>query len=487
MPENIYLPENAAADAAADPVLAERLKTVAAVREKLEKAGRVGERAPKYFIQTFGCQQNEADSERLAGMCAAMGYEKTDTPDDAELILVNTCAVREHAEKKALSIIGNYKHIKDKNPNLVIGVGGCMVTQKARADKIKGSYPYVNFTFDTGAIGSVPSLVDAALSGGKRAFVLSESWTISEGIPIRRESKHMAWLSIMYGCNNFCSYCIVPYVRGRERSRSASAILEEAKMLIADGARDITLLGQNVNSYDGGTVNGKRVDIAELMHKICALDGDFCLRFMTSHPKDASDRLIEAMASEDKIVKHFHLPIQSGSDRILKAMNRRYTAEGYLKTIEKLRAAVPDVSVTSDLIVGFPGEEEEDFEATLAVMRAAGYDMVYSFIYSPREGTPAAKMPNQIPREVSSERMERLLALGSAIADERNARFKGRRLRALVEGVSKTAPGMLTARGAPVRPIHFEGDRSLIGQFVDLDITDVRTFCFEASLAEPND
>ncbi|MBQ2545554.1 MAG: tRNA (N6-isopentenyl adenosine(37)-C2)-methylthiotransferase MiaB, partial [Clostridia bacterium] len=338
---------------------------------------------------------------------------------------------------------------------------------------------------DTGAVDRVPALLDAALAGGRREFVLSEEWKISEGIPIRRESKHMAWLSIMYGCNNFCSYCIVPYVRGRERSRSAEAILDEARALIDDGARDITLLGQNVNSYDGGPYDGRRVDIADLMHRICALDGDFRLRFMTSHPKDASDRLIEAMATEEKVVKHFHLPVQAGSDEILSRMNRRYTAEKYLERVAKIRAAVPDVSLTSDIIVGFPGEREEDFEATLAMMRAARYDMVYSFIYSPRRGTPAASMPDQVPREVSSARMERLLRLGAEIADERNARFVGRTLRVLVEDVSKNEPEKLTARGDPVRPIHFAGPGDLIGQFVWVKITEAKTYCLEGELKDP--
>ena len=318
---------------------------------------------PGYFIQTFGCQQNEADSERLGGLCVMMGYRPVSTPAEAKLILVNTCAVREHAEKKALSIIGQYKHIKDADPSVIIGVGGCMVTQQSRADKLKMSYPYVSFTFDTGAIHTVPTLVYEALTGGKRRFILSDEWKITEGLPIARTSKHQAWLSIMYGCNNFCSYCIVPYVRGRERSRKVSDILEEAKQLIAGGAKDITLLGQNVNSYNGGD----GCDIAELMHKICALDGDFRLRFMTSHPKDASDRLIEAMATEEKIVKHFHLPVQSGSDRILHEMNRKYTRDSYLEKIAKLKAAVPDVSITSDIIVGFPGETEEDFEEKVLI------------------------------------------------------------------------------------------------------------------------
>ena len=469
--------------AVTDPETAERLAAVDAVRDRFARAGRTGDNAPKYYVQTFGCQQNEADSERLAGMCAAMGYVRAASPDEAELILVNTCAVREHAEKRALSIIGSYKHIKDAKPETVIGVGGCMVTQKARADKLKGSYPYVSFTFDTGAADRVPGLVYEALSGGKRSFVFSEEWRIAEGLPIRRESKHMAWLSVMYGCDNFCSYCIVPYVRGRERSRSADAILGEAEALVADGAKDITLLGQNVNSYDGGIgPDGKKTDIAALIHRICRLDGDFRLRFMTSHPKDASERLIEAMAEEDKLAKHFHLPVQSGSDRILRAMNRRYTAESYLETIEKLRRAVPDVSVTSDIIVGFPGEEEEDFEKTLEIMKAARYDMVFSFIYSPRAGTPAAEMENQIPREVSAVRMERLLALGAKIADERNERFVGRTLRVLAEDVSKTDPEFLTGRGDPVRPIHFRAPKSLVGEFVNVKITEARTYCLEGEL-----
>ena len=433
---------------------------------------------PKYFIQTFGCQQNEADSERLAGLCETMGYTRARTPQEALLILVNTCAIREHAEKKALSIIGQYKHIKDANPEVVIGVGGCMVTQEARASKLKMSYPYVSFTFDTGAIHRVPSLVLAAIEKKTRQFVLSENWTIAEGLPIARTSKHMAWLSIMYGCNNFCSYCIVPYVRGRERSRRADDIVEEAKQLIADGARDITLLGQNVNSYNGGD----GCDIAELLHRIAALDGDFRLRFMTSHPKDASDRLIEAMAAEEKIVKHFHLPVQSGSNDILKQMNRKYTAEAYLEKIEKLRAAVPDVSITSDIIVGFPGETEEDFEGTLRMLEAARYDMIFSFIYSPRNGTPAAKMENQVPHEVSTARFERLLATQNKISDERNSRFLGRKIRVLAEDVSKNDETMLTGRGDPVRPVHFAGSRELIGQFVDVEITGASTFCLEAKI-----
>ncbi len=456
--------------------LLEYTESVAALHRA---AGRTGDLAPKFYIQTFGCQQNEADSEKLAGLCVLMGYSRAKKPSDADLILVNTCAIREHAEKKALSIIGQYKHIKDADPSMVIGVGGCMVTQEFRVSKLKNSYPYVSFTFDTGAMQYVPKLVYNALSGGKRSFILSDEWNLNEGLPSLPESPHSAWLSIMYGCNNFCSYCIVPYVRGRERSRPAESVIEEARQLIANGARDITLLGQNVNSYDGGDA-----DIAELMHRICRLEGDFRLRFMTSHPKDASDRLIEAMAEEEKIVKHFHLPVQSGSDRILKAMNRKYTYESYLNRIDKLKRTVPDVSITSDIIVGFPGETEEDFGDTLKIMKEAEYDMVFSFIYSPRNGTPAARMESQIPREISSERMSRLLALEAEISDRRNSRFEGRTIRVLADGISKNDPDMLTGKGDPVRPVHFRADHGVIGQFVNVRIKKTSTFSFEGELAE---
>ncbi|MGN1410475.1 MAG: tRNA (N6-isopentenyl adenosine(37)-C2)-methylthiotransferase MiaB [Eubacteriales bacterium] len=447
------------------------------IAEKVKKIVTSSGSEKKFFVQTFGCQQNEADSERLAGYCVMMGYKPANTPEEAQLILVNTCAVREHAEKKALSIIGQYKHIKDADPEVIIGVGGCMVTQKARAEKLKMSYPYVSFTFDTGAIHRLPELILNALEGGKRSFVLSDEWKIGEGVPINRASKHMAWLSIMYGCNNFCSYCIVPYVRGRERSRSVEDILDEARHLISTGAKDITLLGQNVNSYRGDSGE----DIAELMKRICALEGDFRLRFMTSHPKDASEKLFRVMAEEEKVVKHFHLPIQSGSDRILGAMNRKYTREQYLEKISLLREYVPDVSITSDIIVGFPGEEEEDFEGTLDILEKVRYDMIFSFIYSPREGTPAAKMV-QVPHEVSTARFERMLTLQNSISDERNSRFVGRTMRILAEGESKTDPEMLTGRGDCVRPIHFRAPKSVIGSFVDVKITGAETFCLHGEV-----
>ncbi len=458
----------------------EQLAIASEIAEDLRSRGLCGENSPGYYIRTFGCQQNEADSEQLAGIAETMGYTPRTDPEDAKLILVNTCAIREHAEKKALSVIGSYKHIKDGSPDVIIGVGGCMASEEHRAKTLKMSYPYVDFVFDTGSAYALPSLVRDAM-GGSRRFLTGES-LIFEGLPKVREKSHSVWLSVMYGCNNFCSYCIVPYVRGRERSRRPEDVIEEAKRLVDGGAKCITLLGQNVNSY--GKDADFSCDIAELMHRICRIDGDFDLRFMTSHPKDASDALIDVIAEEDKVVKHFHLPVQSGSDRILSKMNRRYDRERYFTVADKLRTRVPDVTLTSDIIVGFPGEEEEDFLDTLDLMRRVRFDMIFSFIYSPRVGTPAAKMEPAVPHEVSAERMERLLALGTELSEERNRRFVGRTIRVLTEEVSRTDPGMLTGRGSPARPVHFAGSEDLIGKFVNVEITDSGAFWIGGSVSK---
>lgn len=451
------------------------------VRDKFSRDGLVGDSAPGVFIRTFGCQQNEADSERMMGTALAMGYRKVETPEEAKLILVNTCAVREHAEKKALSIIGSYKHVKEADPDVIIGVGGCMVTQGHRADKLKMSYPYVNFVFDTGSLHKLAELIyNAVLGGSRKIESCNGDFKVTEGVPISSEKRHRGWLSIMYGCNNFCSYCIVPYTRGRERSRRPDDIIEEAKRLIDNGALDITLLGQNVNSYGNGCDFG--MDIADLMREICRLPGDFRLRFMTSHPKDASDKLIYVMAEEEKVVPHFHLPIQSGSDDVLRQMNRKYTSEDYMRIIEKLKSAVPDVSITSDIIVGFPGETDADFEDTLRIIRQVEYDMVFSFIYSPRTGTPAAVMDGQIPKDVSNERYERLLAVQNDISLAKNKRFIGREMTVIADEISRTDKNMLTGRGDPVRPIHFAGTEDMIGKNVRVKITDADTFSLRAEI-----
>ncbi len=428
---------------------------------------------PKAHIMTFGCQQNVADSERLAGLAAAMGYTVTDSADGADLILVNTCAVREHAEKKALSLIGQLKHKKAEKPEMIIGIGGCMVSQQHRADALKRSYPYVDFSFCTTELYRVPELVLSRLDGAKRRFPdvkdsLADT-NFSEDVPVLRTSRSHAWVSIMYGCNNFCSYCIVPYVRGRERSRLPEDIVREVTELAEDGCRDITLLGQNVNSYGHDLDSG--INFAELLRRLAAIPGDFRLRFMTSHPKDATSELIEVIAENEKVARHFHLPMQSGSDEILRRMNRRYDTEKYYGTVKLLREKMPDIVITSDIIVGFPGETEEDFEGTLTMLEKVRFDMIYAFIYSPRSGTPAAIAEDQIPEETKKARFARLVEFQNRISDEKNKPELGKTLRILADdGESVTTgrtDGNKLVRLSSAVPA---------GQFCDVLITDTDTF-----------
>ena len=419
----------------------------------------------KAFVLTFGCQQNEADSEKLSGLSEAMGYEMQDAPEGAELIVVNTCAIREHAEQKALSIVGQYKHLKAKNPDLIIAVCGCMVTQEHRKNDIKFRYPYVDFVFGTSSIHRFPQLLWDKREKGKRLYCPEEKeYLVAEGLPIRRESDYRAWVSVMYGCNNFCSYCIVPYVRGRERSREMAPIVEEVKELVARGYKDITLLGQNVNSY--GKDSGYPYDFADLLSELDKIEGDYQIRFMTSHPKDADRKLIDVMADSKHIARHFHLPMQSGSDKILKAMNRHYDTERYLGIVDYMRKKMPDVTITSDIIVGFPGETEEDFEGTLEMLRRVEFDMLYSFIYSARKGTPAAEM-EQVPREIQNARFDRLLALQGEIAKAKNQPLVGQKLRVLCDGVSKNNPNLYSGRTEGNKIVFFEGTSADRGQFVD--------------------
>jgi tRNA-2-methylthio-N6-dimethylallyladenosine synthase len=437
---------------------------------------------PRYvYIQTFGCQQNEADSERLCGMAVQMGYIPTEQADLADLILVNTCAVREHAELKALSITGQFKHLKEKKSHLIIGICGCMVSQEHRKEDIKHKYPYVNFLFGTSMLWKFPEILYTDLTSHKRAFYLDAGsvGTIAEGVPVNRASSFKAWVSIMYGCNNFCTYCIVPYVRGRERSRQKECILQEVSDLAASGYREITLLGQNVNSY--GKDLYQEYDFADLLADLCKIEGDFQIRFMTSHPKDASFKLVNVMAENQKIAKAFHLPLQSGSNRILKAMNRHYTKESYLDFVHYLREKIPDIALTTDIIVGFPGETEEDFQDTLDVLQAVKFDNIFSFIYSPRKGTPAAEM-EQVPEELTGNRFERMLALQNEISNGKNQVYMGTVQRVLVEGKSKTDPTKLTGRNEKNRLVHFEGSEDLIGQFADIWIERAETYALYGRL-----
>ena len=430
-----------------------------------------GGKCLKAYTHTFGCQQNEADTERIRGMLHEMGYEMTDSTEEADFILFNTCAVREHAEDRAFGNIGALSHLKKKRPDVVIALCGCMAQQEKNVEKIKKSYPQVNLLFGTHALWRFPSLLYRVLTDRKRVFDIGGEDDIAEGLPVLRAKGAKAWLSIMYGCNNFCTYCIVPYVRGRERSRYPEEIEKELRELVAAGYREITLLGQNVNSY--GKDLGLGVDFADLMASIAELPGEFWLRFMTSHPKDASKKLFDTIARYPKIAKQFHLPFQSGNDRVLKAMNRHYTREEYLKLAHYGREIMPELVLTSDVIVGFPGETEEEFEDTLSLIEEVRYDALFTFIFSPRAGTPAAKMDDPTPKEEKNRRFDRLCDTQNRISLEIHQGYVGRTLRVLVDGREKE---MLTARTEGGRLVRFAGDDSLIGQFLDVTITGCTTW-----------
>ena len=453
-----------------------RAEAVLAVRAHTAAYERKHGRAPRVYIMTFGCQQNEADSERLRGLAHAMGYEDAQAPEEASLLLFNTCAIREHAELKTLSVIGSFKKQKEEDPSLLIGVCGCMAAEAHRIDDLRHRYPYVDFTLTPAAIGGLPSAVLDRLSGGKRRFYTDLPDTVLETLPVARTGEHRAYVSIMYGCNNFCSYCIVPYVRDRERSRPAADVIAEVEGLVLAGVKDITLLGQNVNSYRSD------MDFPTLLSRLDAIEGEYVLRFMTSHPKDASDALIEVLAHARHVEGHVHLPLQSGSDRVLARMNRRYTLSRYRSVVEKLRAVRPNVALTSDIIVGFPGETEEDFAETLDALREIRFDSVYSFIYSPRRGTPAADMADQVPPEIQGARMTRLLALQADISRERNLPLVGRDVRVLVDGPSKTAPDVYSGRTDAGKLVHFAAVPSHIGEFITVHIDRAESFALYGSV-----
>ncbi len=428
-----------------------------------------GGEKPRVFVTTFGCQQNEADSERLLGTALMLGYEKADSIENADLIIFNTCAVREHAELRALSKTGQLKHLKQNNKKLLIGLWGCMVSREDRVEDIKKKYPYVDFVAGTNMLHRLPEILcDVMVNDRRRYYVDSLDYSIVEGVPVERANDVKAYVSVMYGCNNFCTYCIVPYVRGRERSRKKEDIINEVKELVKGGYKEITLLGQNVNSY--GKTNEGDTDFASLVEEICRIDGDFTLRFMTSHPKDVSDRLIEVIKNNPKVERHFHLPVQSGSNRILSAMNRRYTREKYLETVEKLRKAVPDIVITTDIIVGFPGETAEDFEETLDMVKKVKYDSVFSFIYSPRPGTPASQMEDVTPDEEKTGRMSALLSLHRENITAINASYVGKTVRVLCEQ-GEDENGLFTGRTSGSKLVKFASeDKNVYGKYVYVKI-----------------
>ena len=432
---------------------------------------------PLAFVHSYGCQQNVNDGERIKGVLMDIGYGLCDKPEDADLILFNTCAVREHAEQRVFGNVGALKGLKEKKHGLIIGLCGCMANQKHVVEKLRQSYPYVDLVFGVDGIDTLPQLIAQKLQKHKRVLMEpAQRPVIVENIPIRRESEFRAWLPIMYGCDNFCTYCIVPYVRGREKSRKPGDILAEFKSLVEAGYKEITLLGQNVNSYGKGLE--EQVDFSDLLNLLCTVPGDYHIRFMTSHPKDASFKLIDTIAAQPKICKHLHLPVQSGSTNILTRMNRRYTKEQYLALVDRIRAKMPNISLTTDIIVGFPGETEEDFEDTLDIIRKVKYDQAFTFIYSKRTGTPAATMDNQVPEDVIKERFNRLLTLVNEISNAQIKRFADQVKPVLVEEVNHHDASLVTGRTEENVTVHFPGTADMIGTTVDVKLTDCKGFYF---------
>jgi len=446
----------------------------------------------KACVITFGCQQNEADSEKIKGLLNNMGYEIINadmTEDIAEgrgqftensklaecsLIIMNTCAIREHAELKAFSRTGQLKHYKNKNKDLLIGLCGCMIEQDHVVEKLKKSFPYVDFIFGTREIHRMPEILNQVITSGKRVLERDKANIkdiIIEDLPVLRDSKFHAKVSVMYGCNNYCSYCVVPHVRGRERSREKDKILAEVRGLAESGYKDIMLLGQNVNSYKDPADNNYK--FAELLNDIVKIDGDYLLRFLTSHPKDVPAGLIKIMGENSKLARHFHLPVQAGSNRILKLMNRKYTREYYLDLIRELKEKVEDIAITSDIIVGFPSETEQEFEETLDLVAQAEFDNIFPFIYSKREDTPAKNMPDDVTHKEKTDRFARLVKLQNDIVVKKNKSCEGKILRVLVESEYKNlGEGWLAGRTSQYKLVAFEGDKSLIGESIDVKINE---------------
>ena len=438
------------------------------VREYISLVQKINRGQKKYaHVITFGCQQNERDSETASGLLLEMGYGPVENVENADVIIINTCAIREHAEVKALSILGRFKAQKKRNPDLIVGVIGCMAAEPHRAEMLKKDFHYVTFTLEPNMLHRIPEMVYKKLNYGKRSFVFGEDeGDIYEDSPAVRRERHRAWVSIMFGCNNFCSYCIVPYVRGRERSRRSIDIIEECRSLVASGVKEITLLGQNVNSYKAD------LTFPELLGKIAEIDGDFIIRFMTSHPKDTSDELIEVMKRYNpKIAPFFHLPLQSGSNRILKEMNRTYTREKYLETVDALKKNIPNIALSTDVIIGFPTETDEDFEDTIDILKRVGFDNVYAFLYSPREGTRAAKMDGAIDREIKDKRMAELLKLQDAISLEKNLPYQDTVVRVITDSCEiREGHRICSGRTLTNKLVYFESD-SEIGEYINVKIT----------------
>ena len=446
-----------------------------------ELKNRLANKGLKYHIITYGCQMNVHDSEKLAGMVSEIGYTETSSQHDADLVLFNTCCVRENAELKVYGNVGALKAYKQANPNMIIGVCGCMMQQEEIAKFIVDRFPFVDLVFGTHNLHRFPQLILQALDSSHTIIeVLDEEGTIVEHIPTKRDKGVSAWTTIMYGCNNFCSYCIVPYVRGRERSRDPEEIVNEITKLGNQGYKEITLLGQNVNSY-GKDMGGGYLfhDLLSDINKINSIER---IRFMTSHPKDLSKELIRTMANSEKVCEHLHLPIQAGNNRILKAMNRKYTREEYIGLVESVREAMPDIALTTDIIVGFPGESSQEFEDTLDIIKRLKFDSAYTFIYSPRKGTPAVNIEDKISIEEKKERLAKLIEIQSKISRMKNDAYIGKVKEVLVEGRSKTNDKVLTGRTRENKIVNFLADEKVIGQLIRVKITKARSWSLEGEV-----
>lgn len=437
----------------------------------------------KYYIETWGCQMNEEDSEKLSGMLKRQGYTRTEVREDASIIIFNTCCVRENAENKVFGNLGRLKKQKEQNPDLIIAICGCMMQQKGMADDVLKRFPYVDIIFGTHNSYKFPEYLNRVKTEGVQIKEIFDKETeIVEGVPIDRLSNIKAFVTIMYGCNNFCTYCVVPYVRGRERSRKPEDIENEIRDLVAKGYKEVTLLGQNVNSYGKGLE--EEITFAQLLRRINEIEGLERIRFMTSHPKDLTLDVVYAIRDCDKICEQIHLPVQSGSDRILKVMNRHYTKEQYLKLAKEIRKEIPDVTFSTDIIVGFPGETEEDFNETLELVKEVQYDAAFTFIYSRRNHTPADKMENQIPDDVKHERFNRLVEVVNAGIAKGNKEAEGKVYEVLVEGTSKNDETKLTGRTRNGKLVNFTGCKELIGKLVDVKITKANSFSLIGEVAE---
>lgn len=432
-------------------------------------------RRKTYHILTYGCQMNEHDSEKISGMLTSIGYEETTDDKSADLVIFNTCLIRENAELRVFGKLGEVKGLKRKNPDMLVAVCGCMMQRQEIREKVLRKFSFVDIIFGTNTIHELPMLIyNVEINKRKSVGIVDNTESIYENMPKQRKFKHKALVNITYGCNNFCTYCVVPYVRGREKSREPNEIIQEIKALAEDGCKEVTLLGQNVNSY--GSNLEKKVTFAELLYEINKIEGIERIRFMTSHPKDLTDDLIKAIKECDKVCKHVHLPVQAGSNNVLSRMNRKYTKEHYLNLVEKLKKAVPDIAITTDIIVGFPGETEEDFLETIDIVKKVQYDSAFTFLYSVREGTEAAKMENQVPDEVKHERFDKLLDVLYPIVLERNQQCIGKVFPVLVESAENDK---LTGRTEHFRLVHFKGSNALIGEIVNVRITNVKTFHME--------